>query len=129
RSATCPTSRSGSMTACRTTSAMRSPIGAPAMCAISCAAGSDRFRPLPAPAAGRGRARYANLAPPKRGLLAAEAAEIAVVSLEHVGKQYDTGAPILADVSIALERGGFYFLTGVSGAGKTTLLRIIHLAE
>jgi len=52
-----------------------------------------------------------------------------VVSLEHVGKQYDTGAPILSDVSLDLERGGFYFLTGASGAGKTTLLRIIHLAE
>jgi cell division transport system ATP-binding protein len=52
-----------------------------------------------------------------------------VVSLEHVGKRYDTGAPILADVSLDLERGGFYFLTGASGAGKTTLLRIIHLAE
>ncbi len=52
-----------------------------------------------------------------------------MVSLEHVGKQYDTGAPILSDVSLTLEAGGFYFLTGASGAGKTTLLRIIHLAE
>jgi cell division transport system ATP-binding protein len=54
---------------------------------------------------------------------------MAVVSLEHVGKRYDTGATILSDVSLDLERGGFYFLTGASGAGKTTLLRIIHLAE
>ena len=54
---------------------------------------------------------------------------MAVVSLEHIGKRYDTGAPILSDVSLNLEPGGFYFLTGASGAGKTTLLRIIHLAE
>lgn len=52
-----------------------------------------------------------------------------MVSLEHVGKRYDAGVPILSDVSLNLEPGGFYFLTGASGAGKTTLLRIIHLAE
>jgi cell division transport system ATP-binding protein len=52
-----------------------------------------------------------------------------VVSLEHIGKRYGIGAPILYDVSLFLEPGGFYFLTGSSGAGKTTLLRIIHLAE
>ena len=28
-----------------------------------------------------------------------------VVSLEHVGKQYDGDAPILSDVSLELERG------------------------
>src|SRR5260370_1079375 len=66
---------------------------------------------------------------PKARRLAAESAEMGVVSLEHVGKQYDAGAPILSDLSLDLERGGFYFLTGASGAGKTTLLRIIHLAE
>ena len=52
-----------------------------------------------------------------------------MVSLEHIGKRYDSGAPILTDVSFTLEEGGFYFLTGRSGAGKTTLLRMIHLAE
>jgi cell division transport system ATP-binding protein len=60
---------------------------------------------------------------------AAEKPEIAVVRLEHVEKRYDTGAQILSDVSLDLEPGGFYFLTGAVGAGKTTLLRIIHLAE
>jgi cell division transport system ATP-binding protein len=54
---------------------------------------------------------------------------MSVVSLEHIGKRYGTEAPILAEVSLDLEPGGFYFLTGASGAGKTTLLRIIHLAE
>lgn len=52
-----------------------------------------------------------------------------MVRLEHIGKRYDTGAQILSDVTLALEPGGFYFLTGASGAGKTTLLKIVYLAE
>jgi cell division transport system ATP-binding protein len=52
-----------------------------------------------------------------------------VVRLENVGKRYGTDAEILHDVSLTLDDGGFYFLTGVSGAGKTTLLKIIYLAE
>jgi cell division transport system ATP-binding protein len=52
-----------------------------------------------------------------------------VVTLEHVGKRYGAGAPILTEVSLRLEPGGFYFLTGASGVGKTTLLKLIYLAE
>jgi cell division transport system ATP-binding protein len=52
-----------------------------------------------------------------------------VIKLEHIEKRGDTGAPIIADVSLTLEAGGFYFLTGASGAGKTALLRLITLAE
>jgi cell division transport system ATP-binding protein len=52
-----------------------------------------------------------------------------VVRLENIGKSYGTDAEILRDVSMELDAGGFYFLTGVSGAGKTTLLKIIYLAE
>jgi len=52
-----------------------------------------------------------------------------VVRLEHIAKRDDTGAPIISDVSLTLEAGGFCFLTGVSGAGKTMLLRLITLAE
>jgi cell division transport system ATP-binding protein len=52
-----------------------------------------------------------------------------VVRLENVGKRYGADAEILRDVSMRLDLGGFYFLTGVSGAGKTTLLKIIYLAE
>jgi cell division transport system ATP-binding protein len=52
-----------------------------------------------------------------------------VVTLEHVSKRYAAGTPILSDISLHLEPGGFYFLTGASGAGKTTLLKLIYLAE
>ena len=52
-----------------------------------------------------------------------------VVELEHVGKRTDTGAQIISDISLTLEAGTFYCLTGASGAGKTTLLRLITLAE
>src|SRR5438067_2318463 len=52
-----------------------------------------------------------------------------LVKLEHIEKRCDAGTPIICDVSLTLEAGGFYFLTGASGAGKTTLLRLITLAE
>jgi cell division transport system ATP-binding protein len=54
---------------------------------------------------------------------------MAVVELEHVGKRDSTDTPILSDVSLTLEEGAFYFLTGASGAGKTALLQLIALAE
>jgi cell division transport system ATP-binding protein len=53
----------------------------------------------------------------------------AVVRLERIGKSYRGGTPVLADVTLELDAGGFYFLTGASGVGKTTLLKIITLAE
>lgn len=52
-----------------------------------------------------------------------------MVRLEHIGKRYDPGVQVLSDVSLTLDSGGFYFLTGAGGAGKTTLLRIVYLAE
>jgi cell division transport system ATP-binding protein len=77
---------------------------------------------------GRAGAVYAKVAPQTRGR-AAKAAEIAVVTLEHIGKRYDARVQALSDVSLTLEPGAFHFLTGTSGAGKTTLLKIITLAE
>jgi cell division transport system ATP-binding protein len=52
-----------------------------------------------------------------------------VISLDRIGKRYGDGAPVLSDISLTLEAGGFYFLTGPVGVGKTTLLRLIYLAE
>lgn len=52
-----------------------------------------------------------------------------MVSLDHIGKRYAAAMPVLSDISLTLETGGFYFLTGPVGVGKTTLLRLIYLAE
>jgi cell division transport system ATP-binding protein len=52
-----------------------------------------------------------------------------VVRLEHIGKRYGAGEPVLSDISLSLEPGEFGLLVGGRGAGKTTLLRIIALAE
>ena len=52
-----------------------------------------------------------------------------MVRLENIGKSYGTDAEILRDVSMTLDAGGFYFLTGPSGAGKTTLLNITYLSD
>ncbi len=54
---------------------------------------------------------------------------MAVVKLEGVEKRGAGGALIISDVSLTLEAGAFYFLTGISGSGKTTLLRLITLIE
>lgn len=48
----------------------------------------------------------------------------------HLTKLYNEGdPPALSDVSFAVEKGAFVFLTGPSGAGKTTLLRLLFGAE
>jgi cell division transport system ATP-binding protein len=51
------------------------------------------------------------------------------VRLERIGKRYGAGAPVLSDVSLSLDAGGFCVLTGAAGAGKTSLLKIISLAD
>ncbi len=49
-----------------------------------------------------------------------------MIAFEDVRFGYDS-RPILSDLSVRLDEGGFYFLTGPSGSGKTTFLRLCTL--
>lgn len=50
-----------------------------------------------------------------------------MMRLENISVGYTPEQEVLKSVSLHLEPGGFYFLTGSSGAGKSTLLRILGL--
>jgi len=52
-----------------------------------------------------------------------------MIELFHVTKEYPGEPPALSDVTLAVQKGEFVFLTGPSGAGKSTLLRLISCAE
>src|SRR3954451_21146906 len=52
-----------------------------------------------------------------------------MIQLFHVTKSYGDDPPVLADVSLHVEKGEFVWLTGPSGAGKSTLLRLLFCAE
>ncbi len=47
------------------------------------------------------------------------------VTIERLSKSYERGAPVLADLSLSIAAGEFFFLLGPSGCGKSTLLRLI----
>ena len=47
------------------------------------------------------------------------------VVLEHLGKRFGDGAPVLDDVNATIGQGEFVALLGASGCGKSTLLNIM----
>jgi cell division transport system ATP-binding protein len=52
-----------------------------------------------------------------------------LIRFENVGMRYGNGPEVLRDISLKIDAGAFYFLTGQSGAGKSSLLKLIYLAE
>jgi cell division transport system ATP-binding protein len=48
-----------------------------------------------------------------------------VIETYHLSKLYSRGVYALRDLSLAIDKGDFLFLTGPSGAGKSTFLRLL----
>ncbi len=48
-----------------------------------------------------------------------------MIELYGISKQYQKNKWALEDITLHIEKGDFWFVTGPSGAGKTTLLQII----
>lgn len=47
------------------------------------------------------------------------------IALRGVAKRYRSGAPVLENITLTIERGEFVSILGPSGCGKSTLLRMI----
>jgi cell division transport system ATP-binding protein len=52
-----------------------------------------------------------------------------VIETHHLSKVYSRGLYALRDLTLAIEKAEFVFLTGPSGAGKSTFLRLLLLQE
>ncbi|MEN8687287.1 MAG: cell division ATP-binding protein FtsE [Desulfuromonadales bacterium] len=52
-----------------------------------------------------------------------------MIQLYNVCKAYQRDQFALKDITLAVEKGEFVYLTGPSGAGKSTLLKLLYCAE
>lgn len=52
-----------------------------------------------------------------------------IVTVEHLVKSFEGGAPVLQDISFTLRQGEVVVLIGSSGCGKSTFLRCLNLLE
>ena len=52
-----------------------------------------------------------------------------MIETHHLSKSYSRGVYALHDLSLAIDKGEFVFLTGPSGAGKSTFLRLLLMQE
>ncbi|MGB1361144.1 MAG: cell division ATP-binding protein FtsE [Alphaproteobacteria bacterium] len=50
-----------------------------------------------------------------------------IIKFHNLEFRYGNSPLILSNVSLDIQKGGFYFLTGKSGAGKTSLLKLMYL--
>lgn len=49
-----------------------------------------------------------------------------VIKVEHLGKTYSSGPPVLEDIDLEFQPGEFTAILGLSGAGKSTFLRCLN---
>ena len=47
------------------------------------------------------------------------------IALRGAGKRFRSGAPVLENITLTIEKGEFVSVVGPSGCGKSTLLRLI----
>lgn len=55
-----------------------------------------------------------------------DAATTPALAIEHLGKEYVAGKPVLKDISLTIEGRGITAIIGPSGTGKSTLIRCIN---
>ena len=51
------------------------------------------------------------------------------IDIRHCYKVYKNGVTAIADLTLAIDKGEFVFVTGVSGCGKSTLVKLLYREE
>ena len=50
----------------------------------------------------------------------------ALLSIQHLRKEYRAGEPVLLDINLDIDASGVTAIIGPSGTGKSTLIRCIN---
>ncbi len=51
------------------------------------------------------------------------------IDIKHCYKIYKDGTPAISDLSLAIDKGEFVFITGASGCGKSSLIKMLYREE